>query len=151
MTEPGGTGGAAQPGRLQVVGGREAPDPSSAVLPSQPFIGGGGRSTVVAAAGFADVDSRARRLIGWAHEESEYLRTHDVGLFSPGDVAGRNGYADEGLYELLPALQADAARLRAACGRGPLWSATKALCDQAAQDVQSYYALWQRLRDNAGR
>jgi hypothetical protein len=140
---------------LHVTRAQQPVEPASVTLPVQPYVGGHGRVPsvvdVAPLASFADVQARARRLVEWAQEESEYLRTHDVGLFSPADVEGRTGFADEGLYELLPALQADAARLRAACGRGPLWTATRALCDQAAEAVQTYYLLWQRLRQANGR
>jgi hypothetical protein len=141
--------------QLYVRRAPEPVEPASITLPVQPYVGGhGGTAPVVSAAPlvpFSDVDTRARRLVEWSREESEYLRTHDVGLFSPADVEGRTAFADQGLYELLPALQADVARLRAACGRGPLWTATRALCDQAAEAVQTYYLLWQRLRQASGR
>ncbi len=141
--------------QLDVRRTQEPVEPASITLPVQPYVGGHGRTAPVISAAplvpFGDVDARARRLVEWAQEESAYLRTHDVGLFSPADVQGRTGFANEGLYELLPALQADLARLRAACGRGPMWRATSALCDQAAEAVQSYYLLWQRLRRERGR
>ena len=135
---------------LRVTNG-DAADAASAVVPAPPDVGAGvsGGAAWASRVTFADVDARARRLVDWAREESQYLRTHAVGLFSPADVDGRTAFADEGLYVLLPRLHADAARLRLACGRGPLWSVTKELCDQAADEVQQYYALWQRLRDGS--
>lgn len=143
------------PPPLYVKGGQLPVEPASITLPVLPYVGGNARSAPVVQVAplpsFGNVDQRARRLIAWAREESAYLRTHDVGFFSAADVAGRTGFADEGLYELLPALQADMARLRAACGPGPMWRATRALCDQAAEAVQGYYLLWQRLRQEHGR
>lgn len=143
------------PPHLHVKGGQLPVESASITLPVPPYVGGNARSTPAAEVAplpsFSSVDERARRLTAWAREESEYLRTHDVGFFSAPDIAGRTGFADEGLYELLPALQADMARLRAACGPGPMWRATRALCDQAAEVVQGYCLLWQRLRQEHGR
>lgn len=96
---------------------------------------------------FADVDARARRLVEWAADESAYVRRHPVGVFSPADRSGRDAFADEALYELLPRLLRDAWQLRADCGDGPLWARTKALCEQASRDVQAYYLLWTASRD----
>ena len=95
---------------------------------------------------FEDVDARALRLVEWAEEEAAYVRTHDLSLFSREDVAGRDAFADEGLYELLPRLHADAAALRLGCGGGPLWERTRGLCEQAAAAVQAYYLLWSRTK-----
>lgn len=99
---------------------------------------------------FLDVDSRAHRLLAWAAEESAYVRSHDVLLFSRQDVDGRTRFADEGLYELLPRLNEDAARLRYSCGPGPLTQATLALCERASAAVQDYYLLWQQMREQIG-
>lgn len=96
---------------------------------------------------FDDVHRRARRLVQWAQEESRYLHSHDVALFSDDDVLGRDRFADEGLYELLPQLLADAATLRLHCGRGVLWQEIKVAVEEAADGVQRYYLLWQTMRD----
>lgn len=124
--------------------------PTSLALPDPGEVGGRGGTREMNAqpvpVRFADVDARARRLIVWSAEESEYLRSHDVTVFSPSDRAGRDYFADESLYELLPRLRGDAAQLRLECGPGPLSARTKKLIDQAARDVQAYYELWTTLR-----
>lgn len=134
-------------------------DAASADVPPTPQIGAGGSVSGRRAAQtsvdvpptrsvrFDDVMARACRLLQWADEETQYLRTHDVGLFSPDDVRGRNGFADEGLYKLVPRLLNDAAALRLHCGRGVLWDEVRETTERAACAVQAYYRLWTTLRD----
>jgi hypothetical protein len=121
----------------------------------QPYVGASAATAAAlqrsAPPRFVDVDDRARRLLEWAREESRYVRSHDVAVFSDADVMGRTGYANEGLYELLPDLLSDCARLRAACGRGPMWAATRQLCDEAARAVQSYFQVWEQLKREHAR
>jgi len=100
-----------------------------------------------AAVSFGEVNLRARRLIEWSAEETAYLQSHVVALFSRADVEGRTYFADEGLYDLLPRLRRDAWMLRAACGIGAMSEETDDLCRRAARAVQEYYRLWVRLRD----
>ena len=132
-------------GRLGENGGA-----ASVAVPTHPRTGGGGGSRHVldalALPSFDDLDARAERLIQWADEETRYLAGHEVRLFRAEDVQGRTRYAEEGLYELLPRLNADAARLRAACGRGLLWDRTWALCQEASRDVQAYCSTWEQAR-----
>lgn len=129
---------------------RAEPGPASIAAPRTDHSGGRpSRSATESrvAVTFADVDARARRLVGWAEEEAHYIRTHAVALFNDVDREGRDTFADEGLYQLLPNLNRDAGLLYSSCGAGPMWSRTNALCRQASQAVQSYYQLWQELRE----
>lgn len=96
---------------------------------------------------FEEVRARAERLRDWAADEVRYLDEHDVATFTGEDRRGRDTYADEGLYELLPALRLDAAALRLRCGRGPLWEGTRALVREAGDEIQAYHARWAGLRD----
>lgn len=120
-----------------------------------PDTGSGGAlprtATGTAPVRFDDVLARSRRLRRWAEDESTYVRNHDVRLFSGGDIVGRNGFADEGLYELLPQLLCDVALLRLYCGRGVLWDQVQAAGEEASRAVQDYYRLWQSLRDEVQR
>lgn len=135
-------------GSLQVAHVDGPVNVSGTQLPTSPRTGGNARGVPAAVpASFADVEARARRLLDWAREESAYVRSHDVSLFSPQDVAGRNWYADEALYELLPRLLSDVARLRLACGRGVLWDHTRRLGHESSEAVQAYCLLWQQTRE----
>jgi len=101
--------------------------------------------------GIPAIAQRAERLIEWAAEESRYLRANDVATFSAADRHGRQGFADEALYELLPAVRTDTARLRVLCGRGPLTDGLAELVKRAGYAVQAYCALWAQLRAAAER
>lgn len=96
-----------------------------------------------------DVVARAQRLREWAAEESGYVSTHSAAFFSPVDVSGRDSFADEGLYDLLPRLRRDAGRLRSAIGPGPMATTMAEVVAGAGVAVQAYVVLWRRLRDEA--
>lgn len=131
-------------------GAVDAADPASTEVQPTLKVGSGGklagRRRVDPRVRFDDVLERAQRLVQWAGEESRYLRTHDVSLFSSEDVRGRDGFADEGLYDLLPRLLEDAATLRFHCGRGVMWDEIRAATRTASEAVQDYYLLWQTMR-----